>query len=155
MTGRLSFQGSTGYLLARAGALSRQRWTAMLGQFDVNPSQYKVVLCLAERGPLGQRQLADMIAIDPRNCVPIIDSLAERGLVAREIDPSDRRRRVLGLTGQGKRLAYDLTAIGDQIEADVLRPLDPAERALLRRMLAAMVDHARYDPATPTSPAAP
>jgi DNA-binding MarR family transcriptional regulator len=80
--------------------------------------------------------------VDPRNCVPIIDSLAERGLVAREIDPADLRRRVLGLTGPGQRLAVELTAIGDQSEADVLHPLDPAERALLRRMLLAMASHA-------------
>jgi MarR family transcriptional regulator, lower aerobic nicotinate degradation pathway regulator len=140
---RLSFTDSTGYLLAMVGALSRQRWAAMLGQFDINPSQYKVMMCLAELGPLGQRQLADLIAVDPRNCVPIIDSLAERGLVARETDPSDRRRRVVVLTGQGKRLAVELTALGDQSEADVLRPLDPTERALLRRMLLALAGHAR------------
>jgi DNA-binding MarR family transcriptional regulator len=140
---RLSITDSTGYLLYRVGALSRQRWAAMLGQFDINPSQYKVVICLAELGPLGQRELADLIAVDPRNCVPIIDSLAERGLVGREIDPSDRRRRVLGLTDHGKRLARDLTAIGDRVEADLLHPLDPTERALLRRMLVAVATHER------------
>jgi MarR family transcriptional regulator, temperature-dependent positive regulator of motility len=139
----LSFQGSTAHLLAMVGALCSQRWVAMLGQFDVSRSQYKVVMCLAELGPLGQRHLADLIGIDPRNCVPVIDSLAERGLVARETDPSDRRRRVLGLTGTGRRLALELRAVSGQIEAEVLQPLDPAGQALLRRMLVAMLDHAR------------
>jgi DNA-binding MarR family transcriptional regulator len=142
-TDGLSFQGSTAYLLAMVGALSRQRWVAMLGQFDISRSQYKVVMGLAELGPLGQRHLADLIGIDPRNCVPIIDSLVERDLVARETDPSDRRRRVLGLTESGRRLALELRAVSGQIEAEVLHPLDPAEQALLRRMLVAMLDHAR------------
>jgi DNA-binding MarR family transcriptional regulator len=141
-TGRLSFQGGTAHLLATVGALSRQRWVAMLGQFDISRSQYKVVMCLAELGPLGQRHLADLIGIDPRNCVPIIDSLAERGVVARDTDQSDRRRRVLGLTESGRRLARDLGAVSGQIEADILHPLDPAEQAVLRRMLVAMLDHA-------------
>jgi DNA-binding MarR family transcriptional regulator len=140
---RLSFQDSTAYLLAMVGALARQRWVAMCGQFDISRSQYKVVMCLAELGPLGQRHLAGLIGIDPRNCVPIIDSLAELGLVARETDPSDRRRRVLGLTDNGRRLALELRAVSGQIEAEVLQPLDPAEQALLRRMLVAVLDHAR------------
>jgi DNA-binding MarR family transcriptional regulator len=142
-TRRQSFQDSTGYLLARVGSLSRQRWVAMLGRLDINPSQYGVVMCLAELGPLGQSHLADLIGVDPRNCVPIIDSLAGRGLVAREIDPSDRRRRVVALTKDGQRLARELTTVGDQMETDILHPLDPADQAHLRRMLLALLDHAR------------
>src|SRR5579875_251359 len=44
--GRLSFQDRTGYLLARAGWLSRHRWASMIGEFDINPSQYKALICL-------------------------------------------------------------------------------------------------------------
>jgi DNA-binding MarR family transcriptional regulator len=142
-TDALRFQGNTGYLLAMAGGLCRQRWVAMLGQFDINPSQYKVLMCLGELGSLGQRHLAELIGIDPRNCVPIIESLAQRGLLSRESDASDRRRRVLGLTDGGKRLARDLTVIGDRIALDVLHPLKPAEQALLRRMLVTVLDYAR------------
>ncbi|HLH59164.1 MAG TPA: MarR family transcriptional regulator [Streptosporangiaceae bacterium] len=145
--GRLSFQDRTGYLLARAGWLSRHRWASMIGEFDINPSQYKALICLAELGPLCQRQLAELIAVDPRNCVPIVDSLAERGLVARDVDPADRRRRVLGLTGQGKRLAVELTAVQDRTEADILSPLDPAQQDLLRRMLVALLGRAQQDQA--------
>ncbi len=139
--GGLRFQGNTGYLLARAGARCRQQWVAMLGQFDLSPSQYKVLMCLAELGSLGQRRLAELISIDPRNCVPLIDGLARRGLLSRESDPSDRRRRVVGLTSDGRRLADDLTTIGDQIAQNVLRPLEPTEQALLHRMLLAVLDH--------------
>jgi DNA-binding MarR family transcriptional regulator len=137
----VSFQANTGYLLALVGKLSRQRWVTMLGQFDINPSQYKVLLSMAELGPVCQRRLAEVIGVDPRNCVPIIDSLAERDLIARRIDPTDRRQRVLGLTRKGERLARDLAAIGETIDAEVLGPLSPAEQVRLRTMLLSMLDN--------------
>jgi DNA-binding MarR family transcriptional regulator len=141
-TPALRFQDNTGYLLSRAGELCRQRWVAMLGRFDINPSQYKVLMCLTELGPLGQRRLAELIGIDPRNCVPIVESLVQRELLTREDDAADRRRRVLGLTKSGKRLARELTAVGDQIASDVLRPLTPTEQARLRTMLMTVLEHA-------------
>jgi DNA-binding MarR family transcriptional regulator len=139
----VSFQDSTGYLLAMVGKLSRQRWVSMLDRFDINPSEYKVLISMSELGPLCQRRLAEVIGVDPRNCVPIIDSLAERGLVARHVDSSDRRQRVLGLTKKGQRLTRELAAIGDTIDSDVLHPLSRSEQVRLRRMLVEVLDHAR------------
>jgi DNA-binding MarR family transcriptional regulator len=80
-----------------------------------------------------------MIAVDPRNAVPLIDSLAERGLLAREVDPADRRRRVLRLTARGQKLAADLASIGVEIEDDFFSPLTVAEQQSLRQMLLSLL----------------
>src|SRR5580700_1796604 len=100
--GLLTYQASTWYLLAQAGSQARHLWSGVLAQLHVSPSQFKVLRALSESGPLGQHQLANLISVDPRNAVPLIDSLAERGLLAREVDPADRRRRVLTLTPRGR-----------------------------------------------------
>lgn len=137
--GPLTFQASTWYLLALAGSQARHRWADMLAQLHVSPSQFKVLRALGESGPLGQHQLADLIDVDPRNAVPLIDSLAERGLLAREVDPADRRRRVLTLTARGQKLAGDLASIGAEVENDFLSPLTGAEQQSLRRMLLSLL----------------
>jgi DNA-binding MarR family transcriptional regulator len=137
-----SFLDSTWYLLARTGSLAYQRWAAMIADFDVSPSQYKALMSLNETGPLGQQQLAELIGVDPRNAVPIVESLVERGLVEREVDPADRRRRMLDLTRAGRRVSGDLASLGTEIESDILRPLSRADQASLRRMLLAMQDAA-------------
>jgi DNA-binding MarR family transcriptional regulator len=133
--GPLTFQASTWYLLALAGSQARHRWAGLLAQLHVSPSQFKVLRALGESGPLCQHQLAGLIAVDPRNAVPLIDSLADRGLVAREVDPADRRRRVLTLTALGQQVAADLDSIGTEIEHEFLSPLTPAEQQSLRQML--------------------
>ena len=141
--GGLAFQSGNWYLLHKAGALARQRWTGMLAQLNVNPGQYGALMALGEAGPLGQQRLAELIGVDPRNAVPIIDSLAEQGLVSREVDPSDRRRRVLELTARGREVAGGLASVGAEIERDLLHPLAPDEQASLRRMLLALLEAAR------------
>ena len=137
--GPLTFQASTWYLLALAGSEARHLWADMLAQLQMSPSQFKVLQALAESGPLGQHQLADLIGIDPRNAVPLIDSLAERGLLARDVDPADRRRRVLTLTARGQKLAAKLASIAVEIEDDFLSPLTAAEQGSLRQMLLSLL----------------
>lgn len=139
---QLRFEGGTGYLLAIAGAAMRRRWVEMLARFNVTPSQFKVIMSLAEVDSIGQRQLAELIGIDPRNCVPIVDSLAESDLLSRQIDSNDRRRRVLRLTAKGQRLAKELESVNADLEADLLSSLSPNEKAELRRTLTTIMDAA-------------
>jgi DNA-binding MarR family transcriptional regulator len=135
-----SFLDSTWYLLARTGSLAYQHWVALIADFDVSPSQYKVLMTIGETGPLCQQRLAELIGVDPRNTVPIVESLVERGLIEREVDPADRRRRVLDLTRTGRGIARDLASIGAEIERDILRPLSQADQARLRQMMLEILD---------------
>lgn len=136
---RLAFEGGTAYLLARVGAAARRSWTRMLTERDLTAHHYGVLMALAQLGPSGQRQLSEVIGIDPRNAVPVVDVLVGRELIARGIDPADRRRRVLALTVAGHELVRDLTATGDALEEDFLRALEPADRRRLHAMLVALL----------------
>lgn len=140
------FQGGTGYLLAMAGAASRRRWVGGLAGLDVTPSQFKVIMSLREVESLGQRQLAERVDIDPRNCVPIVDSLVERGLLSRQVDHTDRRRRDLCLTKKGRQLAAKLEAVNAEIEATLMSPLGPKDRAALHRMLITIIGTEEAEP---------
>lgn len=133
--GRLAFEGGTGYLLSRTGFAARRRWARLLAERDLTPHQYGMLMTLHEHGASGQQRLSELIGIDPRNAVPVVDALAERGLLVREVDPTDRRRRVLTLTESGRDMVHELTKTGAEIEADFLRALDPADQQELHRML--------------------
>jgi len=91
------------------------------------------------RHSCGQQQLSELIGIDPRNAVPIVDALVDRGLLGSEIDPNDRRRRLLALTASGRDMVHDLTTTGAHIEARFLQALDPDDRKELHRILLALL----------------
>ncbi len=135
MAGRLAFEGGTGYLLSRTGSAARRPWARMLAERGLTPHHYGMLMTLHEHGPCGQQRLSELIGMDARNAVPVVDGLGERGLLTREVDPSDRRRRVLTLTEPGCGMVHELTETGAEIEADFLRALDPADQKQLHRML--------------------
>lgn len=139
-SGALRFQRTTSWLLAGAGKLVLQRWTGMLAALELTSSQHKLLLTLDETGPLGQQRLAELVGIDPRNAVPIIEASVEQGLLIRQVDPADRRRRVLELAPTGRRFAKKLRTLSADIEEELLGPLDPADRVTLQRTLRALLD---------------
>ncbi len=139
----LAFEGSTGFLLSRTGSLARRSWTRMLAERDLTPHHYGMLMALGELGrPCGQQRLSDLIGIDSRNIVPIIDVLVDRGLLIREVDPTDRRRRVLALTDSGHDVVRDLTETGAEIEARFLQALTSADQKQLHRILVALLSSA-------------
>jgi len=139
----LAFEGGAGFLLSRTGSLARRSWTRMLAERELTPHHYGVLMALGELGrPCGQKRLSELIGVDPRNVVPIIDALVDRGLLVREVDPSDRRRRVLALIGPGHDMVRDLTETGAAIEARFLQALDPTDQKELHRILIALLPSA-------------
>lgn len=55
-------------------------------------------------GPVGQSELGRMLNLSPASVTRLIDRLEERGLIARERDPDDRRRVAVSLLPAGRRL---------------------------------------------------
>ncbi|MCA0042959.1 MarR family winged helix-turn-helix transcriptional regulator [Celeribacter litoreus] len=81
----------------------------------------------AERDGLSQTALADRLALDSSTVVRLIDLLAERELIERQVDPDDRRARRLVLTDKGDvevaRIKHHLA----EFEAELLKDLTDDE----------------------------
>jgi DNA-binding MarR family transcriptional regulator len=128
-------RSSTGYLLARLGAESRRRWARMLADHGLTPHHFGMLMTLDHLGTAHQRRLSELIGVDPRNAVPVLDLLHQRSLIQRTGDPADRRRRAIRLTPAGQRMLNDLRQAADAIEHDMLKDLDDQQQAILHRLL--------------------
>jgi DNA-binding MarR family transcriptional regulator len=125
-----------GFLLSRAsGAVVRATNTALAGH-GLRVRQYSVLVlaCDAAEG-ITQRELADVLGLDPSQVVLLVDELAGRGLVERRPSEADRRTRLVLATDAGRALRdvaeRDATAA---VEAP-LGLLADAERDRLRDVL--------------------
>ncbi|MBO0682737.1 MAG: nuclear transport factor 2 family protein [Candidatus Dormibacteraeota bacterium] len=130
-----ALESSTGYLLARVGGESRRRWTRVISALGFSGSQHAMLMALAVVGRTSQHQLAEMVGIDPRNAVPVIDQLEERSLIERSREPSDRRRVWLSLTPAGRRSMGQLRRAGEKAERELLSRLTESEQAQLQELL--------------------
>src|SRR5258708_823414 len=94
---------STGFLLAMVGAESRRRWVRSLERCELRPSHFGALMILGQVDSVGQQELGNLIGIDHRNLVPVLDLLETRGLARRGTDPADRRRHAVRITARGRQ----------------------------------------------------
>jgi DNA-binding MarR family transcriptional regulator len=113
-------------------ALAGEQWLAANG---LRPIAAGVVRVVNGRGPISQREISDLLGLDPSDLVSILDRLEEQGLIERRRDPDDRRRNVVVITEEGRPLAEHLTQISARAEAAALARLSPAERRELARLI--------------------
>jgi DNA-binding MarR family transcriptional regulator len=85
-------------------------------------------MTLAQLKAASQQQLSRAVGVDPRNAVPIVDSLQQRGLIERRVDPADRRRHAITLTRAGQVQIEQLGRAGNELEDWFLASLTDEER---------------------------
>jgi DNA-binding MarR family transcriptional regulator len=84
---------------------------------------------------LTQIELGQALGMDKTTLTAEIDRLEKAGLVLRRPDPRDRRARIPVLTDKGDALRAQVAIGAKTAEATAVRPLGPAETALLRDAL--------------------
>jgi DNA-binding MarR family transcriptional regulator len=96
-----------------------------------------------------QQELVEILCMDAKNVVLLLNDLEDRGHLIRRRDPADRRRHNVHITAAGRRALDHATRVQEDIEDDVLRGLDAEERATLWKLLLRAVRAA--EPAAGTS----
>ena len=102
---------------------------------------YRVLATLSEYGAMSQATLGRRSSIYVSDMVATINELAEGAYVMRSPDPDDRRRNVITITDAGERRLRWLDRQIEQIQLELLAPLDADERAELMRLLGRLVDY--------------
>lgn len=114
---------------------------AGLAREDARKWHYAALVALRESGPVSQAELSRRTGVYRSDLVAVINELADRGLVERTPDPDDRRRNVVSMTSRGGEHLNRLDALVDEIQDDLLAPLDKRERDQLIGLLAKLRDH--------------
>lgn len=126
--------GSTGYLLYKAGFLAQRGLDAAFEAAGLSYREF-LVLAFTAADELSQQDVARRLSIDATLIVAAVDALEERGLVERTRDPRDRRRYVLVVTAEGRKVLATTAKVAATTEADFLAPLTPAKREQLHELV--------------------
>jgi DNA-binding MarR family transcriptional regulator len=94
--------------LAPLLAHHRHRWAARCQAHGVSIVGFQVLALLEMHGGMPMTRLADELGVALPNATGIVGRLVERGIVARADDATDRRRVVVTLTDEGRRLIGEM-----------------------------------------------
>ena len=101
----------------------------------LTPTQFSTLLRLSEMGRVSQNHLGRLAAMDIATTKGVVDRLKAKGLVSSEPDTTDKRRSVISLTTDGKKLITKLETAGAAITEETLSPLNLREQATLIALL--------------------
>jgi DNA-binding MarR family transcriptional regulator len=132
------------FLLKRLGFSAKTRSLEVYEREGLNPYHYAILALLDEGVPETQAAIADALGYDRGTLVGLLDELEEKALVERRRDQHDRRRHLVRLTADGKRMLGKLRACAKRMEDEFLAPLDADERQQLHGLLLELAE--RHEP---------
>lgn len=125
-----------GFLLNRAAASMMSAAKSTLTPFGLRVRSYSVLTLACEHsGGLGQRQIAEELGLDPSQIVALVDELETSGLIARHVDPDDRRNKRIDATEAGRAVCADAQRALTSSQPGILGTLTEKNLDELRRVL--------------------
>lgn len=110
---------------------------------ELTPEQWVVLVQLWEKDGQSQSALSEATWRDKPTMSRILDTMERSGLVARHVDETDARTRLVKLTRTGKALREKLVPVAKQLVARLERGIPEAELEITHRTLSRMLQNIR------------
>ncbi|NOG71119.1 MarR family winged helix-turn-helix transcriptional regulator [Roseicella sp. DB1501] len=91
-------------------------------------AQWMILVRLRRCGGMTQRELAEILEVEPITVGRLVDRLTARGLVERRADPADRRVWRLHLTPEAAPVLAEIDEMRIAFDAEVTSGLSPERR---------------------------
>jgi DNA-binding MarR family transcriptional regulator len=88
--------------LRKATRRVSQLYDEVLAPSGLKTTQRAILAEIRRSGPMTVRTLADKLVMDPGGLAHTLKPLIRDGLVVNEVDPGDRRNRLISLTAAGR-----------------------------------------------------
>ena len=139
MAQSFDFPHAPGHLIRRAHQLAVAIFMDEIGPDEVTPIQFAILNALMDDPGEDQITLARRVAFDPATSGSVIGRLEAKGWVRRELDPQDRRRKLLWATPEGAAVAKGMMHAVAKAQTRILQPLGEAERLQFTTLLNKLV----------------
>ncbi|CAH1689396.1 putative Multiple antibiotic resistance protein MarR [Hyphomicrobiales bacterium] len=123
------------YLLNNITNSMNQKFKKSLRKFDLNVSQWRVLVALGVRSHISLTDLGQFTAIDQPSLSRIVDQLVDRQFVTRMPRPNDGRFNEIALAPAGRALRDSAWPVAMAHSEQMIANLLPEEQEHLRVLL--------------------
>lgn len=127
-------------LLARAEHRATRRLEIALRGANLTAEQWRVLTLLADGAGHPMTEIAGYAMVPAPTLTKIVDRLIDRTLVHRRIDPADRRRVLVFLTGRGAEQYNELTSDVELVEREIVDLIGETDAARLSELLSRLTE---------------
>jgi len=131
----LKLEKGLGFLVRLLDTRVHLLYEQLTAQNDVTPRQFGVLLTLHQRGTLTLTELAGHIRVDRSTLGEMINRMAERSLISKRNNGSDRRSAEVLLAPAGKNALLAIVSGAAQLQGALLAPLPAEDRAHFMRCM--------------------
>ncbi len=128
------------HLLHRAGQCAGDIFASEIGETDLTPRQYAVLLTVSLNEGLSQTDLVEQTGIDRSTLADIVRRLLKKGLLQRRRTKEDARAYAVKLTEEGWRVLKAAEPVVKRVDDRILGALPQKQREQLLSDLAAIVE---------------
>ncbi len=128
-------------LLVQICRAHRNLIAAALDSLSIHAGQDHFLHRLAVEEGVTQAGLANALCVDPSTVTKTLARLERDGLIERRANPDDAREWRVHLTDKGRSLVQPVIDIWVLAEQRITKDLGEAERLLLRRLLAQVLEN--------------
>lgn len=107
--------------------------------YNVTKSQWIAMYYIEKNESLSQKDLADLMGASQPTVTGILDRLEKQGYIERREDKEDKRRKVIGLTKEGRKINKKLTDIGEDFRNACLEDVSVKDQEIFLDILDKMV----------------
>lgn len=106
-------------------------------KFGITGGQFQFLMGLAREDGITQEELASNFHMNESTIARALRKLEDAGMVQREVDESNRRKKIITVTDKG-RAAVDVIKKKDEMWEAEIQSLSPDEKNKLKEMLKAL-----------------
>lgn len=130
---------TAGHLFRRASQINTALHMSICAGLDLTPVQFIALTAIAEVPGVDVTRLSSLIAFDRSTLGGVVERLESKGLIVRASDKVDRRVKLLYATPSATDLLEATAAEVRQAADAILKPLAPADRKTLLRIMQELV----------------
>jgi DNA-binding MarR family transcriptional regulator len=140
---QLTEEGCIVLRLHAATRLGMQAYGAVMAEVDLTMPQFATLASLSQEDGLSVTALAQLVGVDATTLTRNLRLMEQRGLVSQGTAAADRRRRVVRITADGRRLFAKALPLWQKAQAALVKRLGVAQTEALHKQLAHAVDRLR------------
>jgi DNA-binding MarR family transcriptional regulator len=128
------------HLLHRAGQCASDVFQGEMGEGDLTPRQYAVLVAVSQNEGLSQTNLVEKTGVDRSTLADIVRRMLKKGLLQRRRTKDDARAYAVKLTDEGWRILKAADPLAKRVDEKILAALPNPQRERFLQDLSLIVE---------------